>query len=974
MVNLLIKSEYSMLDSHVRIDDLVQRAVALGYQSLAITDPNLHGTYKFYQACHQHHIKPLIGYDTIFLNQHVVLYAATNDGYEALLRYATAPDTFTEKHPDWVVVSRGLRVPVSSDPLDYVGLELNTLDQEVQIAPAVAAYATQHQLPLLLLSEVRYLHPQDVQYLSILHAIRDGKPITLDASQEGSDYLRTQEQLTSLASEYPESLSNAVALADRCNVHFQEQGFLLPRFESEHEPYEYLKALSFKGLQKRFLDKPKPYADYEQRLHYEIEMLQQMGFVDYMLIVYDFVRYAKSNDIYVGPGRGSVAGSLVAYVLGITNTDPLVYDLLFERFLNPERVTMPDIDLDFPDDKREDLLRYAKEKYGSDHVASIVTFGTFAARSAIRDVAKALSLPQTFVNELTKHVPAQGALLRDVESNKHIKELMVRYPEMNQLFDMAKAIEGLPRHSSTHAAGIILSSEPILRYTALQQGTGPLLQTQWEAKDLESFGLLKIDFLGLSNLKILKRTVDQIQRIEKIDINLYQLGFDDPKAYQLLREGHTDGVFQLESRGIRRVLQEMNVSTFEDIVATLALYRPGPMDFIPDYIKRKKGANVAYPHPSVEEILSPTYGIVVYQEQIMRIVNVFAGYSYAQADLLRRAVSKKDKDLMQTERVRFLERSVAMGQSQQDAQAIFDLIERFANYGFNRSHSVAYSMVAYQCAYLKAHYPKHFLSVLLSHHVGSVEHTKLYIEELRRFGYRISPPSIQHSTLQYEVKGDAIIMPFVVIKGISTTTATKIMQARATTPFASPEDLVHRLKDDVNKTHWQGLIDAGALKELGVTTKAWSTQLEDFLQFLDYGTLIDDAEFRFTVEEYDQDELTQREKAALGVAIAHDPLLPYAALIKERSLAQLSQLHPSRVTLVLARVVEVKTITTKTQKSMAFVKIEDGTMNMEAVAFPEVFSAHSSSFQAGTVCVLGLKISTNHQKQSIVIESVEALS
>jgi DNA polymerase III subunit alpha len=972
MVPLLIKSEYSMLESLVRLESLVEMAKQRGYSALAITDSNLHGSYKFIQACQTAGVQPIIGFETLWQQQPIVIYPKTNPGYQALLRFVSFPDEATTKHPDWLFVSRGHNVPLVFDELDYLGLELNTLDQEVQVAPKIATLSSTTGRPLLLLSEVRYLNPGDAVVLDVLSAIKEGKPTSIASSSDGPHYLRTQDQLKAMSAEYPIAYENIQAFIDLIQVNYESRGFLLPRFAIDHEPAEYLKALAIKGLQKRLGQQPSK--AYEERLLYELVMLEQMGFVDYMLIVYDFVRYAKSQDIYVGPGRGSVAGSLVAYVLGITNTDPLRFELLFERFLNPERITMPDIDLDFPDDKRELLLLYAKEKYGEEHVASIVTFGTFAARSAIRDVAKVLSLPQSFVNELFKYVPAQGASLVALQEDKKVRALIERYPEMRQLFEFAVAIEGLPRHSSTHAAGIILSSEPIIQYTALQTSTGPLLQTQWEAKDLESFGLLKIDFLGLSNLKILKRTVEQIERVEGTSINLYQLEFDDPLAYQLLRNKQTDGVFQLESRGIRQVLHDMNVSNFEDIVATLALYRPGPMEFIPDYIKRKDGRAITYPHASIEDILAPTYGIIVYQEQIMRIANVFAGYSLAQADLLRRAVSKKDKELMQIERSRFIELSQTKGRTKTEAEAIFDLIDRFANYGFNRSHSVAYAMIAYQCAYLKAHYPKHFLSVLLSHHVGSSEHTKLYVDELRRTGVRVLAPNINQSTTEYVVQGNEVLMPFVVIKGISTTMAQKLLEARGNQPFASPADFANRTKGFLNKTHWQGLIDSGALDVLQVTRYAWTTQWEDFLKFLDYGSLMDDAQFDFVTKEYSSDELMQKEKASLGMAIAHDPFVPYQSLIQERGLSSLSDVTNKTIKHVLVRIAHVKTITTKTQKSMAFVKIESDTMNIEAIAFPEIYAAHASHLQVGAMCILGLSQQTNQQKESMIIESVEELS
>ena len=972
MVPLLIKSEYSMLDSLVRIDSLVNQAKQMGHVALAITDTNLHGSYKFIQACKKAQIKPIIGYETLWQHQLVVIYPLTNQGYEALLRLASFPDEVMDKHPDWVVVSRGNSVPSIIKELDYLGIELNTLEQEVQLAPSISKLSVTHSIPLLLLSEVRYLEPKDVIYLEVLRAIKDGKTLSLDPSLEGPDYLRTIEELQGLSADYPSAFDNVQSFIDQIQVTFEPRGFLLPHFAIDHDPFDYLSALSHKGLQKRLGNQMTK--AYEERLVYELAMLKQMGFVDYMLIVYDFVRFAKSQDVYVGPGRGSVAGSLVAYVLGITNTDPLEYDLLFERFLNPERITMPDIDLDFPDDKRELLLEYAKEKYGNEHVASIVTFGTFASRSAIRDVAKVLSLPQSFVNELFKFVPAQGGSLTTLQEDKKVRALIDRYSELKQLFTIALMIEGLPRHSSTHAAGIILSSEPIIKYTALQTSTGPLLQTQWEAKDLEDFGLLKIDFLGLSNLKILKRTVDQIERLEGKKINLYQLQLDDPLAYELLRNKQTDGVFQLESRGIRQVLKDLNVSTFEDIVATLALYRPGPMEFIPDYIKRKEGGQIDYPHPVIKDILAPTYGIIVYQEQIMRIANVFAGYSLAQADLLRRAVSKKDKQMMQEERSRFIELSTKMNRTQADAESIFDLIDRFANYGFNRSHSVAYAMIAYQCAYLKAHYPKHFLSVLLSHHVGSREHTKLYVDELRRSGTRVKPPHINQSTDQYEVQGDDVVMPFVVIKGMSTTMAQKLMLSRGNQAFASLHDFAQRAKDLLNKTHWQGLIDSGALDGFGITRYALSTQWEEYLKFLDYGSLMDDAQFDFVATEFSNDELLEKERAVLGMAIAHDPFIPFQDVIKQRNLSTLSKVNSKQISLVLVRVAEVKTITTKTQKSMAFVKIESDTMNTEAVAFPEIYAANAKQLRVGAVCIMGLRQQTNQQKQSIVIESVEELS
>ena len=973
MVQLLIKTEYSMLQSHVRIPEIVAFAKVNGIETLAITDTNMHAAYQFYHACKKQGIKAIIGYETIIDDQPLVLYAKNQLGYKTILEYASThiPDSLYVSD-DIIVVTRGTKRPkVMPFSTFYFGLELDELEVEVQVAPTIVTLSEEVNVPLVMLSEVRYITSNDAKYLRVLQAIEAGKTLTPADLSPGQQYARTSEELQHLFADYPSAISNATLIASLCEVSLDYEGYLLPSFPTEHDPHDYLAALSTKGLQKRYVNKDKPLAIYQERLAYELELLERMGFDDYMLIVYDFVRHAKSKDILVGPGRGSVAGSLVAYCLGITNTDPLEYDLLFERFLNPERITMPDIDLDFPDDKREELLLYAKEKYGNDHVASIVTFGTFAARSAVRDVAKVLSVDNAFVNELMKYIPAQGAHLNEVIQDKHVIDLMNRYPDVQQVMDIALQIEGHPRHSSTHAAGIIISKEPLLTYTALQQSSGPLQQTQFEAYDLESIGLLKIDFLGLSNLKILDRTVQLIKQYTGESINLYQMQFDDPKTFTLMREGKTQGVFQLESRGIRRVLHDLDVSTFEDVVATLALYRPGPMDFIPDFIARKKGKTTEYPHSSIEAILAPTYGIIVYQEQIMRIANEFAGYSYAQADLLRRAVAKKDKELMQAQRSEFITMSTAKGRDEKDAIAIFDLIDRFANYGFNRSHSVAYAMIAYQTAYFKANYPLYYLAVLLSHHVGSSDNTKLYIAEAMGYQIPVYPPRINQSGIDYQVVDGGLLMPFVVIKGISTTMATKIMDVRVT-PFTSAMDVIERLSPIVNKTHWQGLIDSGALDEFGVSKKAWTTQLEEATKFLSFGSLIEDAAFRFDSEEFDEATLMTHEKNAIGIALTHNPFAKFSSY-RTQGFEPLIYLNDHSKVKTIAMVTSIKVIQTKTAKSMAFVTIQDDTMVTEAVVFPDLYDSHHSFLQQGMMMKLEITKQTRQGKQSMIIQQMETL-
>ncbi len=984
MTNLFTKTSYSFLKSNIRIEQLVDQAVLMGYESLGIADDNMHGAFKFYNTCIEKGIKPIIGLDISISNTPFLLYAKNEKGYKELLKISSKKELTGEvKYADVVgddllFVLRGDYLEYNVDFIqnyDYVfGVEVDDLDLELNFAPKVVEKAIALEKDFIIISKTLYLESKDYKYVQALEAIQNGTELSLDSYSVGAHYLHKEEELKKLYSEYKGILETTSDVTKRLNVSITYGEYQLPKYPNEHGSKEYLLALCKRGLEKRLASskgKQKRQKIYIKRLLDEVAIIDEMGFNDYFLIVWDFVNYAKRQDIFVGPGRGSAAGSLVSYCLGITNTDPIEYDLLFERFLNPARVTMPDIDMDFPDNKRDMIIDYVSEKYSKDNVSSIVTFGTFAGRSAIRDVAKILNLRDEYLDEVLKHIPINASNLNKLSQGKELLNLRKNFREINQLLDYAAQIEGLPRHTSTHAAGIIITEQPMVEYTALQKGLGNIVQSQYEAKDLEKIGLLKIDFLGLTNLKLLKNTVDLVEKFEDKKINLYDLKFDDEEVFELLSKGDTDGVFQLESRGVRDVLRKLKVKDFEDVIATLALYRPGPMDNIPEYIKRKHSGVVEYVHPDLEPILKSTYGIIVYQEQIIRIANQFAGYSLAEADLLRRAVSKKDHKLLEEERLRFIQKCEEQNHSKDIANQIYDYIVKFANYGFNRSHSVAYAMVAYQCAYMKVKYPKYYLAVLLSQSVGSERSTEKYIRECRKLGIGVETPSINYSFNTYSINKNSVQLPFLSIKNLGHSTAKKLIEERSKGDFVSYLDFVFRTKGILNQGLVEKLINASALDEFNLPKKVMVEKYEDALKFMEYGQLIDDIEFDYgTLEEYQLDELIDKERLALGINIQFNFMRKYQETIIKNKLDSLADLDHSNVVKFIARINKVKVITTKNGNEMAFVTIEDDTRVVDSVIFPQDYSLYDKILERGNVCLFQAKMEQNRDRNSLIINKV----
>lgn len=980
MAQIAITTSYSFLTSTILISDLVEKAKEKGVKTLGITDINMHGAFQFFSRCKAEGIKPIIGLKVTCLYGELLVYAKNLDGYYKLLKLSSNIEWKTLEiddyllDPDLIIIlqmDKQTSIAEIPDGIKYVGLDLTDFDFEINYAQDKVLACDKYNKKVVATPRVNYLEPQDQRYLDALVAIKNGTKVEGESSNFGSNFLRKTSELKEMYAEYHNALVELGKIIESIDIDIPFGSYVTSKFPTEHDPLDLLVALSRKGLVKRLEGLEVNRNLYEERLNRELLVIKDLGYIDYFLTVYDLVNYAKSNDIFVGPGRGSSAGSLVAYCLGITNADPIKYDLLFERFLNPDRSTMPDIDLDFPDDKRDQVIKYAVEKYGKENVASIVTFGTFQGRSAIRDVAKVLGLPDTYLSEIMKYVPVNTKSIVPLLENEKLKHLYDTYSEITQVLDYAVKIERIPRHSSTHAAGIIICDKELVNYTALQPGLFEMNQTQYSMNDLEEIGLAKIDFLGLSNLKIIKRTVDLIKKYEGIDIPLYDMKFDDPKVFQILTNRETDGVFQLESMGIRNALNKVRVDSFEDIVAVLALYRPGPMENIDEYSERKRGKKFEYLHPDLEAILAPTYGIIIYQEQIIMIANQFAGYTLAEADILRRAVSKKYKRLLEEEKVRFIEKCTIERYNNTVASQIYDYILKFANYGFNRSHTVAYAMIAYISAYLKVYYPIYFFSVLLSNSIGSDKNLSKYLKECRKHSIEIVLPNINKAHVNFLTGKNSIMIPFSAIKNVGSTIARKIVEERRNKQFETYLDFCVRTKDFVNKKVAEQLINAGALDSFKLTRKSMIEQYEDVIKFAEYGALLDSSEFLYKeIAEYSEDELSERERLAFGINVTNHVLSKYEDQIKNQGLLSIDEYLELGSGNILAQVVRSKEITTKKGDKMAFVTLEDQISELEIVVFPKEYETYKELLQVKNVLIFNLTKQNRQDKDSFILNKV----
>ncbi len=942
---LYIQSSYSMLKNAIPLPVLVEKAISGGYDFLALSDEQLHGMIHFFNLTDKHQLKPIIGLhiDVSFQQEEsdFLIYVKNQIGYQNLLKISLLKSqneltydllvehqeglvVVTSKHSiiDRLLLNKDIEKAMSiaiefREKFEsfYFGLSLDSFDAEVIVAPQLKSLSEQLNIKILPIHQTSYIEENDKEVYEALIKIDNEQN---EVKEDENYHFMDKDALIKHFSDYPIVFENLDEMVFSIDFKWVKPNFDMPKYDIKGTSSKaFLKSLAIKGLKKRLENKKSDHKEYQDRLIYELDVIHNMGFDHYFLIVFDFVRYAKTHDILVGPGRGSAAGSLVSYCLGITDVDPIEYDLLFERFLNPERITMPDIDMDFPDNKRDEVISYVQNKYGKNHMISIVTFGTFALRSSIRDIARVMKIDIQRVNAIIKRVLNDQVDTKDEETVRLLK--------------VAKKIEGLPRHTGTHAAGMILAEQDLSKYIPLQQMANGFYQSQFEASDLESLGLLKIDFLGIRNLQIIHDVVDLIQE-ENSDFKLNNIPLDDSKAYELLSRAQTQGVFQLESNGMKNVLRKLKPQNFEDIVALLALFRPGPMNHIDEYIERRHGKPYENIHLLLNDILKPTYGIIIYQEQIMRIAHEFAGYTLAEADLLRRGISKKNKEILEKERIRFVEKCSEKKYPKETAETIYDLIVKFADYGFNRSHSVAYALVAYQMAYLKANYYDKFMTVLLSNVIGNDQTIYDYILELRKNNIKVLPPNINLSTDQFKLVNHDILMPLTQVKSIGKTQVQKILDARTENHFQDFQDFKHRLKQVINDKNIEMLIHSGSLDVFNLNHH---TMIENKdASHAGYELYISDFKLR-DYEEYSFIDLALYEKEALGFNLTHHPLQRYENYIKEHKLQTIADIKNVPYAKILGYIIQKKVIKTKQGKSMAFIKIDDGQNQIEATLFTQ---------------------------------------
>lgn len=1001
-VNLYTETEYSLLSSPNKIDELVNKAYEYHYNALAITDyNNMYGAIKFYSACKEKGIKPIFGLHFDVSDINILVYAKSMQGYKELLKLATISkmgkdikiDELKGKVCDCIVIIPGdenkvvkmllagekeeaseLLINYQSIFKDlYLGIDLQTLTMKENILN-ILNFANVRNIPCVALQKVSYLEKDSFeayQYLKCIGMSLNDYPYS---EKEMHSWLLTRLEAEGLFSKYKELIDNSYLISDKCNVEITFDTYRMPKYVGEvSDNNQYLKDLSMVGLKKRLNGKKVNANLYLERLLYELDVIVKMGFSDYFLIVYDYIKYAKMNGILVGPGRGSAPGSLVSYSLGITDIDPIKNDLLFERFLNPERTSMPDIDTDFPDNRRDEVIRYMGKRHGKERVAHISTFGTFGVRLAIRDVARVMKLDEVYLNEILKCVENRFDDIKTVYENKPIFKRMVDEDlKIKTLYNVVRKIEGLPRHISVHAAGIIMADTELNEYTALQPGINGLYQTQFEASDLEKIGLVKFDFLGLRNLTIIDSVIRKIKKTEEFNLN--RINYNDIDTYKMIASGDTDGIFQLESSGMRNTLMKLKTSSFIDIVNALALYRPGPMEMIPSFIKRKfKEEKVEYIHPDLEEILKPTYGAIVFQEQILLIAQKFAGYSLGQADILRRAVSKKKADMLQKERERFVLGAKKIGHDEKTSNLIYDYIVKFANYGFNKSHSVAYSIVAYQMAYLKNHYYKHFMAELMSNTIGNIRLIKTYISNCQKRKIKVFLPSINKSSDKFESFDEGIYYSLLGIQNLGSVSLDSFLAEREKNGlYHSYDEFVRRTKNIFNKRIVESMIYSGALDEFNIPRKQMVLEYDNSLELSNYGDILKGqlSERTFDDEEYSFEEISKLEREVLGFNFKYDIFSRYSHLKDKYKTVDLAELKNGAIVNALFSIDGYRLIKTKNEKEMAFITIADETDRIDAVLFPETFAKYKGIIKNGGIYLGKGKVEIRNEKLQMIFENI----
>ncbi|MEA1899521.1 MAG: DNA polymerase III subunit alpha [Thermodesulfobacteriota bacterium] len=1025
-VHLHVHTQYSLLDGAIRIDALLKRAIDFGMDSVAITDHGtMFGVLEFFEKAGKAGVKPIIGCEfyvaprsltdkTVLDNKglsHLVILAENSEGYRNLCKLATIAQLkgfYHKPRIDKNVLrehSKGLvglsaclhgEIPrlIGENRLDgadeaaqtylnifgegnfFLEVQNNGLPVQEKVNNVLLEMSERLSIPLIATNDCHYLDKEDARAHEILLCVQTGKTIyDPDHFRFGTDqlYFKSREDMHNYFKSYPGALENTVSIAKRCNVDFDFKTYHFPKFEtpSGQTAEEFFEQKAWEGYNQKIkcVKEKNPEIDesqYKERIKSEISTINSMGFPGYFLIVADFILYAKKHNVPVGPGRGSVAGSLVAYSLGITDLDPIEHGLIFERFLNPGRKSMPDIDVDFCINGREEIFRYVVKKYGgADYVAQIITFGKLKTRAVIRDVGRALNIPLNEVDAIAKMVPDVLNISLDnaLKQEPRLRSIAEEKPEVNDLLKVCRVLEGLPRHASTHAAGVVVSDKPLVEYLPLYKGKKGEVLTQFDMKCVERIGLVKFDFLGLRNLTVIANTLSLIAKQGDTPPDLTNINLDDPDTYRLLVLGDTIGVFQLESSGMKDLLVRLKPECFDDVIALVALYRPGPMEsgMIDDYVKRKHGEkDVVYLLPELEPILKETYGVIVYQEQVMRIAASVADYSMSDADDLRKAMGKKKPAIMARQRLRFIRGATERGIQSQKAKKLFDLIEKFGGYGFNKSHSAAYALIAYQTAFLKAHFPVEFMASLLTGEINSIDGVVKYIAECRHHGIKVLPPDINESDKEFTVIGSKIRFGLVAVKNVGEGAIEVIIDDRKEGRFSSLFDFCERVDlKKANKRVVESLIKCGAFDSTGANRSQMMVSLENAI---DYGQRVQkekaDPQMGLFdigaakqninlpqmsgIDEWDEKQLLTFEKEALGFYITGHPLIRFEGLLDKFTNANtisLKEKNDGEIVRIGGIIINIKTIKTKKGDLMAFVTLEDQHGTVEIIIFSLVYAA-----------------------------------
>lgn len=1059
--HLHLHTEYSLLDGACRLDDLLDRAVELGMDSIAITDHGvMYGAVDFYKKAKARGIKPIIGCECYLASRgrkdkvhaldneryHLVLLCENATGYQNLISmvskawtegFYTKPridrELLEQYHEGIIALSACLagEIPraLIADDYErakekalwynkvfgqgnfYLELQNHGIREQKQIEPMLIRLSKETGIPLVATNDTHYVRKEDSKIQQVLICIAtnttlgQGNGLEFDSDEF---YLKSEEEMHELFSHVPEAIENTQIIADRCNYDFEFGNTKLPHFEvpDGRDHFEWFREQCYAGMYRNYGDNPPK--EYFDRLNYELDVINKMGYVDYFLIVHDFIRYAKSKGIPVGPGRGSGAGSIAAYCIGITGIDPMKYNLLFERFLNPERVSMPDFDVDFCYERRGEVIDYVIEKYGADHVAQIVTFGTLAARAAIRDVGRAMGIPYNIVDNVSKQVPRELniTIQKALKKSPEFRSLYESSDEIKSLIDTSMKVEGMPRHTSTHAAGVVITRDPVASYVPLALNDNSPV-TQYTMTTLEELGLLKMDFLGLRTLTVINDAVKMI-RLKDNSFDINKIDIADKATYEMMASGQTEGVFQFESAGMKSVLIGLKPVDIEDLIAVISLYRPGPMDSINTYIEnRHHPEKTVYKTEKLREILEVTYGCMIYQEQVMQIFRSLAGYSYGRADIVRRAMSKKKHDVMEKERKNFIygivredgtvecDGCVKRGIPAEVANDIFDDMSSFASYAFNKSHATAYAYVAYQTAYLKCHYPCEFMAALLSSVLDNTDKVTEYTDECNRIGIKILPPNVNESNDNFTVSNGNIRFGMLAIKNLGRSFIRNIISERNAGKFTSFYNFCSRMHgSDFNKRAVESLIKSGALDGLGANRRQMLMAMNEIIDELDSkkrrnvegqiglfdsvgGESYSESALKF-FDEFPQSELLAMEKSTTGLYLSGHPMASHAELAASMGCVRIAELansgeniHSSHKdgerTKIMGIITDVKKKITKSDTTMAFVDVEDTSGSIEIIVFPKVLTENAMMLETGRVLVFYGRLDVRDEEPSKLI-------